>query len=109
MGSFVLATFRDYSKDNQNVSLSPFYRFYTQTATTYFAPYRQHTAQATYFTSNYDYSAFNSNFFGAGFRIAPPKGVFGNKRINMLELRYGHYKKNNGMHSDIVSLHLKFK
>lgn len=90
-------------------SIAPFYRYYNQTAVKYFAPYHNHKLADQYYTSNYDLSKFNSNFFGAGFRIAPPKGVFGNKRINMLELRYGHYKKNNGMHADIVSLHLKFK
>lgn len=90
-------------------SIAPFYRYYNQTAIKYFAPYQSHKLTDQYYTSNYDLSKFNSNFFGAGFRIAPPKGVFGHKHINMLELRYGHYTKTNGMHSDIVSLHLKFK
>jgi hypothetical protein len=90
-------------------SIAPFYRYYNQTAVKYFAPYQNHKLADQFYTSNYDLSRFNSNFLGAGFRIAPPKGVFGNKHINMLELRYGHYKKSNDMHSDIVSLHLKFK
>ena len=91
------------------VSVSPFYRFYNQTAVKYFAAYEQHTAQDTYFTSNYDLSKFNSNFLGAGIRLAPPKGVFGIEHINMLELRYGHYNKNIDMNANIVSLNLKFK
>jgi hypothetical protein len=91
------------------LSVTPFYRFYQQTAATYFAPYRVHTAADTYFTSNYDLSKFNSNFFGAGFRMAPPEGVFKIQHLNSLELRYGHYKKTTGMNSDIISLNLKFK
>lgn len=91
------------------VSVSPFYRFYTQTATRYFAAYREHTAQEQYYTSNYDYSKFNSNFFGAGIRIAPPKGVFGAAHFNMIEIRYGHYAKNISLSSDIISLNLRFK
>lgn len=91
------------------LSLSPFYRFYKQTAADYFAAYQQHTAQDKYYTSNYDLSAFTSNFFGAGIRMAPPKGVLGIKRLNMLELRYGHYSKNINMNANIISLHLKFK
>lgn len=91
------------------LSITPFYRFYKQTAVDYFAPYKVHTAADQYFTSNYDLSAFKSNFFGAGFRIVPPKGVFGVQRLNMLELRYGHYKKDYGMNANIVSLNLKFK
>jgi len=91
------------------VSLSPFYRYYTQTAVTYFAAYQAHTAADNYYTSNYDLSAFNSHFFGAGIRLTPPKGVFGLEHLNMLELRYGHYSKNIGMQSNIISLNLKFK
>jgi len=91
------------------LSVSPFYRFYSQTATTYFAAYQQHTAQDQYYTSNYDYSKFNSNFLGAGIRIAPPKGIFGSAHFSMIELRYGHYSKNIGMQSNIISMNLKFK
>ena len=90
-------------------SITPFYRYYTQTAIKYYAAYGQHTAFDQYYTSNHDLSQFNSNFFGAGFRIAPPKGVFGIEYLNMLELRYGHYNRSNGLNSDIVSLNLKFK
>jgi len=91
------------------LSVSPFYRYYNQTAVKYFSPYQVHTKQDQYYTSNYDLSKFNSNFYGAGIRIAPPKGIFGFRHFNMLELRYGHYTKNIGMNSDIISLNLKFK
>ena len=91
------------------LSVSPFYRFYYQTAIKYFAPYETHTAQEKYYTSNYDYSKFNSNFFGAGVRVAPPKGILGVQDFSMIELRYGHYTKNTGMNSDIISMNLKFK
>ncbi len=91
------------------ISVSPFYRYYNQTAIKYFAPYKQHTAQNIYHTSNYDLSEFSSNFFGAGVRLAPPKGVFGKKHVSMIELRYGHYTKNIQMNADIVSMNLKFK
>ena len=90
-------------------SISPYYRFYSQSAVKYFAPYKIHTAADEFYTSNYDLSKFNSNFYGAGFRITPPKGVFGLQHLNMLEIRYGHYTKTSGMNSDIVSLNLKFK
>jgi Protein of unknown function (DUF3570) len=91
------------------ISVSPFYRFYNQTAIKYFDAYQQHTLQDQYYTSNYDFSKFTSNFYGAGFRIAPPKGIFGSEHFSMIEVRYGHYTKNIGMNSDIISLNLKFK
>jgi len=90
-------------------SVSPFYRYYKQTAVKYFAPYMQHTANDKYFTSNYDLSDFNSNFFGGGIHYTPTNGLFGIKSINTLELRYGHYSKSNNMNANIISLNLKFK
>lgn len=90
-------------------SISPFYRFYSQSASKYFAPYKLHTGQEDYYTSNYDLSSFNSNFFGAGLRLTPPKGILGMKSFNMIEIRYGHYTKNVGMNSDIISMNLRFK
>lgn len=90
-------------------SVIPFYRFYSQGSTRYFSAYKTHTVADQYYTSNYDLSKFNSDFYGAGFRIAPPKGVFGWHHLSMLEIRYGHYAKSIGMKSDIISMNLKFK
>ena len=90
-------------------SVTPFYRYYQQSAADQFAGFQQHTTADEFYTSNYDLSKFNSNFYGAGFRIAPPNGVFKIKHLNSLEIRYGHYGRTTGMNSDIVTLHLKFK
>ena len=89
-------------------SISPFYRFYMQTAAYYFAPYAQHTENEQYFTSNYALAAFTSNFFGAGIRLAPPGGALINS-LHTLELRYGHYTQTTNLNSDIISLSLGFK
>jgi hypothetical protein len=90
-------------------SVAPFYRYYTQTAVNYFAPYKMHAPTDQYYTSDYDLSAFHSNFIGAGFRISPPKGILGEQNWSMLEIRYGHYMQSNTLNSDIISLNLKFK
>ena len=90
-------------------SISPFYRYYTQTAADYFAPYKQHNISDNFFTSDYDLAKFNSQFFGSGIRITPEKGVFGIAHWNMLELRYGHYSRSNGLNSNIISLNARFK
>jgi hypothetical protein len=91
------------------VSVSPFYRYYRQTAIDFFAPFLQHDQTEIYYSSNYDLSAFHSQFFGTGFRWAPPKGLFGLKRWSAVELRYGHYMRSNGLSADIISLQLKYK
>lgn len=90
-------------------SVTPFYRYYTQTAADYFSPINIHKLTDQYYTSNYDLAKFNSNFYGAGIRLTPPKGVFGIQKLNMLELRYGHYTRTNGLKADIISLNLKYK
>jgi hypothetical protein len=89
-------------------SVTPFYRYYTQSAANYFAAYEQHKTTDTYYTSNYALSAFNSHFFGAGIRVAPPKGLF-NSHLSSLELRFGHYTQTTDLVSNVVSLHLQFK
>jgi hypothetical protein len=89
-------------------SVSPFYRFYTQSASSYFAPYLGHSPTDTYYTSNYALAAFDSHFFGAGIRWAPPKGV-GGTALKMVEIRYGHYTQTTDLVSDVVSLNLQFK
>ncbi len=90
-------------------SISPFYRFYQQSAIKYFTPYRTHSAADQYYTSNNDLSKFNSQFFGAGIHFTPSNGLFGIKQLTMVELRYGHYIKTTGMDANIISLNLKFK
>ena len=123
---FVIRTFYRYYMDNWGIrahtaeleipfkinsffSVSPFYRYNNQVGTKYFAPYGQHSPSEQYFTSDYDLSTLTSDFYGAGIRFSPPKGVLGWQRLNMLELRYGHYSRSTSLVSNIVSLNLKFK
>jgi hypothetical protein len=95
-------------------SVSPFYRYYTQTATKYFAPLYGHKVDAvgnpkdTYYTSNYASSAFSSNYVGVGLRSAPPGG-FNNSYLASLELRFGHYVQTTDLNSNVISLHFTFK
>jgi len=96
-------------KINPFFSISPFYRYYSQSAAKYFAPYGVHTPDEEYYTSNYEYAQFQSGFYGVGFRFAPPKGVFGWQNLHDLEIRYGHYTQTTGLSSDVLSLSLGFK
>lgn len=91
------------------LSISPFYRFNQQTAVKYFNPYGLNKSTSAYYTSDYDISAFNTNFIGSGVRIMPPNGVMGIKEFSSLELRYGHYTRTTGMVANIVTLAMKFK
>jgi hypothetical protein len=90
-------------------SVSPFYRFHTQTAVRYFNTYKQASISSLYHTSDYDIGNISSHFVGTGIRLATPGGILGIKQWNSLELRYGHYMRSNGMVSNIVTMHLKMK
>ncbi|MCF0075310.1 DUF3570 domain-containing protein [Dyadobacter sp. CY261] len=93
------------------VSVSPFYRFNTQSSIRYFAPYIQHDPQSEYYSSDYDLSSFQSHYFGSGIRFASPGGVLGIRHFASLEVRYGHFYRNagTGMQSDMITLAAKFK
>lgn len=90
-------------------SISPFYRYYTQSAVKYFNGYGAHDGSAEFYTSNYDLSRFNSSFLGMGLKYTPLKGVFGISHFHTVELRYGHYSKTTQMAADIISINLKYK
>jgi hypothetical protein len=90
------------------VSLSPFYRYYTQTASKYFAPYAGHPLSDKYYTSNYSYSALRSNYLGMGFHYAPPGGI-GKTNLSSMEVRFGHYTQTTELNSNVLSLALQFK
>ncbi|MEP6750338.1 MAG: DUF3570 domain-containing protein, partial [Bacteroidota bacterium] len=81
-------------------SVAPFYRYYTQTAVNYFGAYGTHTAADKYYTSNYALSALTSHFLGAGFHLAPPKGIL-NQHFNALDVRFGHYTQSTQLYSSV--------
>jgi hypothetical protein len=90
-------------------SISPFYRYYNQSAVDYFAAYRQHALTETHYTSDYDLSKFDSHFIGTGLRFNSADGILGIDKFNTIEIRYGHYTRQTGLVSNIFSLHAKFK
>jgi hypothetical protein len=62
-----------------------------------------------YYTSNYDLSAFTSQFVGVNIRITPEKGVFHVPYFSMVEFRYGHYFQTTGLVANNVGINLRFK
>jgi hypothetical protein len=90
-------------------SLSPFYRYSTQQAVKYFAPYQEHRLTDEFYTSDYDLSTLDSHLTGLGLRYSPPGGILSMKHLSALELRYGHYERSTKLNSDIVTMLIKFK
>jgi hypothetical protein len=96
-------------KFNSFFSISPFYRYNTQTGVRYFKPYGQHDPNDQFYTSDFDLSSLNSDFYGAGIHLSPVKGLFGWESLRTLDLRYGHYTRSNGLQSNIISLNLSVR
>lgn len=97
------------------LTLSPFYRYNTQTAADYFAPFAIHSVNDVFYTSDYDLSALQSHKVGLGFRIAPLYGVARMKlplrklfQFKTLEVRTAYYRRSTGLRAFIGSLGLNF-
>lgn len=89
-------------------SLSPFGRYYQQSVAKYFAPYMGHSIDEPFYTSDYDLSKFNSQYYGLNIRFTSPDGILGMKFFNALELRYGHYNRSDGLFSNMIAISFKF-
>ncbi|NPA35666.1 MAG: DUF3570 domain-containing protein [Chlorobi bacterium] len=93
-------------KLGMNFTLYPSYRYYTQTAADYFAPFEQHLSSEQYYTSDYDLSGFSANQYGFGVQYNDLLGNFmGLKNVN---LTYNYYDRTTGLDAHIVSFGLKF-
>ncbi|WP_303311554.1 DUF3570 domain-containing protein [Hymenobacter sp. BT730] len=96
--------------------LYPFYRYHTQTAARYFAPYLEHSITDTYFTSDYDLASFAANKFGLGLRYSPVYGIgrfktpFGGRvaKFKALDVRYAYYRQSVGLTASLLSADLSF-
>jgi hypothetical protein len=89
-------------------SVAPFYRYYTQTAATYFAPYQAHTSADKYYTSNYSLSKLTSRFIGVNIHAAPAAGIL-NKHLSALDVRYGHYTQSTDLYANVLTFAFTFK
>jgi len=97
-------------KISDNFTIYPSYRYYTQTAAKYFAPYEQHLSTEQFYTSDYDLSKYNSSQIGFGISYTD---IFAERKIwnlglKSVDLKYSNYQRNTGLSSGIVSLGFKF-
>ncbi|MCF6241081.1 MAG: DUF3570 domain-containing protein [Bacteroidales bacterium] len=97
-------------KLGMNFTIYPTYRYYTQTAADYFAPYETHLSTETYYTSDYDLSEFYSNQFGFGIKYTNilMKKHLGKIAVKNIDLHYNYYQRDSGFDAHIVSLGFKF-
>ena len=91
-------------------TLYPSYRFYTQTAADYFAPYNQLLSTSEFYTSDYDLSAYDAQQFGFGVSYTDIFTSFklGLLKFKSIDLRYEHYKRDTDFSADIITGGFKF-
>lgn len=91
-------------------TLYPSYRFYNQTAATYFSPYEGALSTNNYYTSDYDLSKYTSNQFGFGVSYTD---IFAKKHLwkfglKSIDLKMYQYNRNSSFRSSLITAGLKF-
>jgi hypothetical protein len=86
------------------------YRYYTQTASKYFAPYEQHLSTEKFYTSDYDLAGFDANQYGVGASYNDPLTRFGIFLLGLknIDFRFNHYIRSDGLTANIASVSFKF-
>ncbi|MGB5264286.1 MAG: DUF3570 domain-containing protein [Lutimonas sp.] len=124
---FVIRTFYRYYQDDWGISshtasievpvkiaekftLYPSYRYYSQTAADYFAPYEQHLSTDEFYTSDYDLSKFSANQYGFGVSYTDvfTKSHIWKFGLKSIDLKYAHYSRNSGLTADMITGGFKF-
>jgi hypothetical protein len=100
-------------KINRFLSIYPFYRYHTQTAADYFKPYKEHSLDETFYTSDFDLAEMTSHSYGIGMSYSPPGGLAKLKlpfdkrpflMVKNIDVKYSHYDRSTGLKANIVSL-----
>ena len=88
----------------------PIYRYYSQTAATYFAPYNRHLSTSDFYTSDYDLSRFNSHQWGfsVGYRSVFSALKFFDFGLKAAQLRAQVYNRSDGLSAFVVSTAFQF-
>ena len=97
-------------KIGQKFTIYPNYRFYTQTAADYFAPFEQHLSTKEFYTSDFDLSKFKASQIGLGLKYTDifTKSHIWKFGLKNLTLDYNYYNRNTGLKAHIISLGADF-
>jgi hypothetical protein len=97
-------------KISDKFTLYPSYRYYTQTAADYFAPYEENLSTNEFYTSDYDLSEYSANQFGFGVNYTDifAKGHIWKFGLKSIDLKFYKYDRNTSFTSSIVSAGFKF-
>lgn len=91
-------------------TIYPSYRYYTQTAIDYFAPYEENLSTQEFYTSDFDLSAFDAHQYGMGIRYTDIFTKFKIFKLGLksIDLRFQQYDRSTGLNASIISGGFKF-
>lgn len=94
----------------QKFTLYPGYRYYTQTAADYFAPYNEHLSTNQFYTSDYDLSDYSANqySFGVSYTDIFTKFHIWKYGLKSIDLKFAQYDRDNTFSSSIITSGFKF-
>lgn len=97
-------------KLSDKFTVFPMYRYYTQMASKYYAPYETHLSTQRYYTSDADLATFDANQYGLGINYtdiftAAKIWKFGLKNI---DFRFNHYQRSDTLKANIATIAFKF-
>ena len=88
-----------------SLTLYPSFRYYTQTAATYFRPYEQALSSDKYYTSDYDLSSYSATQLGFGLNYTDifTKAHIASFGLKSIDLKFYQYKRNTTFSSYILT------
>jgi hypothetical protein len=97
-------------KLSERFTVFPMYRYYTQTASKYYAPYETHLSTERYYTSDADLATFDANQYGFGINYTD---IFTGTKIwkfglKNIDFRFNHYERSDNLNANIGTIAFKF-
>lgn len=97
-------------KLSDRFTVFPMYRYYTQTASKYYAPYEAHLSTEKFYTSDSDLATFDANQYGFGISYTD---IFTERKIwkfglKNVDFRFNHYERSDNLTANIATIGFKF-
>jgi hypothetical protein len=124
---FILRTYYRFYSDNWDIqshtasielpvklsdkfTVFPMYRYYTQTASKYYAPYETHLSTEKFYTSDADLATFDANQYGFGVNYTDifTAGKIWKFGLKNIDFRFNHYKRSDNLNANIATIAFKF-
>jgi hypothetical protein len=97
-------------KLSDKFTVFPMYRYYTQTASKYYAPYETHLSTEKFYTSDADLATFDANQYGFGVNYTDifTAGKIWKFGLKNIDFRFNHYKRRDNLNANIATIAFKF-